>query len=602
MLRTIKHIFRAIERIICLVLFFAGLLALFATLYTRYLYGDVLFEHILFNRKGALTAGSDIINKYLAFALLPALIATTLAEYFIKRKRFLLYVAVLAFAFCAYKLKIKEFITNQCVYSDLYKNEYVAPDKEKFIFPKQKRNLIVVYLESMENNYSDAGVSGKNLLPYLTKAKDEAISFDGFSQIHANDYTIAAMVSGHCGLINKTEIFRDAADLQNFLFGAVCYPEILQANGYKTYFMQGSDLEFARTGLFFSNHGFDDVKGRDEIENDFKLNLSENQGTSWGFNDRALYELAKQRLQKIAAMKEPFVFTMITLDTHRPDVYLDKNCKKEFDDIRDVILCADTMINDFINWLKQQDFYENTTLVVISDHPVTGNNPLYPKLKNRQIVNLFFNADATAPSQKRKWTTLDLAPTILEAIGIHSEKHAFGLGRSLFSDVQTLYEKMGNALDIELMKNAKEYEQFNLKKVVFTPKYTPYLAWNTSVSSPQEIADFSAFSEENFNVLYTDNLGFILPSKPNTDLYLKIKFQVLFNKGKNKHFKIFANNQYIAKWDLYYNDTQPYNKVIKIPHDLINGQKLFLKFENQDFGTLAVNIGIGIKEFTITKD
>ena len=32
--------------------------------------------------------------------------------------------------------------------------------------------------------------------------------------------------------------------------------------------------------------------------------------------------------------------------------------------------CSDKMIYEFINWLKNQDFYENTVIVISGDHLV----------------------------------------------------------------------------------------------------------------------------------------------------------------------------------------------------------------------------------------
>ena len=54
---------------------------------------------------------------------------------------------------------------------------------------------------------------------------------------------------------------------------------------------------------------------------------------------------------------------------------------------------------------------------------------------------------------------MDMAPTILEAIGAVLPKHKLGLGTSLFSREKTLIEKLGEeALNEELKKKSDFYK------------------------------------------------------------------------------------------------------------------------------------------------
>ncbi|MBR6327881.1 MAG: hypothetical protein IKR60_03285, partial [Alphaproteobacteria bacterium] len=54
---------------------------------------------------------------------------------------------------------------NKHIYTDLYEREYVAPESIEYTFPQKKRNLIVIYLESMEKDYTNSQLVGTNLLP-----------------------------------------------------------------------------------------------------------------------------------------------------------------------------------------------------------------------------------------------------------------------------------------------------------------------------------------------------------------------------------------------------------------------------------------------------
>ena len=73
-----------------------------------------------------------------------------------------------------------------------------------------------------------------------------------------------------------------------------------------------------------------------------------------------------------------------------------------------------------------------------------------PKLKYckpvyvRKVYNAFINS-ATEPlnEKNRLFTTLDLFPSTLAAMGCEIEGNRLGLGVNLFSDEQTLAEKYG---------------------------------------------------------------------------------------------------------------------------------------------------------------
>ncbi|MDR2722733.1 MAG: hypothetical protein LBB54_03265, partial [Cellulomonadaceae bacterium] len=62
--------------------------------------------------------------------------------------------------------------------STIYENNYVAPADVDIVFPAQKRNLVYIFLESMENTYMSTDVGGAqpvNLIPRLTQIASDNI-------------------------------------------------------------------------------------------------------------------------------------------------------------------------------------------------------------------------------------------------------------------------------------------------------------------------------------------------------------------------------------------------------------------------------------------
>ena len=77
-------------------------------------------------------------------------------------------------------------------------------------------------------------------------------------------------------------------------------------------------------------------------------------------------------------------------------------------------------------------------------------------------MNIFIHSKKVPVGKiERPYTMLDVAATVLEAAGIDIQSHQFGLGVSLFSEKETLVEKMGkNALDAEIKKSSVLYDSF----------------------------------------------------------------------------------------------------------------------------------------------
>ena len=243
------------------------------------------------------------------------------------------------------------------------------------------------------------------------------------------------------------------------LAGATSIGDILEENGYKNYLLLGSDASFGGRKDYFTYHGnyeiYDLNYARDNnwIDKDYY--------EWWGFEDRKLFSFAKKELNKISKNNEPFNFTILTADTHFYDGYQDKKCKKEFDsDYANSYYCLDKMLNSFIEWIKKQDFYKNTTIIISGDHLTMQNGFFNEENYERTVYNTFINSKATSNTYKNRiFTTMDMFPTTLASLGVKIEGNKLGLGTNLFSNEQTLIEKYDyNYVNEEIKKKSFYYD------------------------------------------------------------------------------------------------------------------------------------------------
>lgn len=149
--------------------------------------------------------------------------------------------------------------------SRIYEEEYVAPASVKITFPREKKNLIYIYLESMEMTNASmdiemAGDTGINLIPHLTRLAMENISFSntkgygGAQQMPGTGWTMAGILASTSGISYILPVGGNEMEAYSkFLPTLENMRDILEYNGYRNYFMCGSDAGFAGRDLFFKH-------------------------------------------------------------------------------------------------------------------------------------------------------------------------------------------------------------------------------------------------------------------------------------------------------------------------------------------------------------
>lgn len=377
--------------------------------------------------------------------------------------------------------------------SKIYEQSYVDPKSVQLTFPEKKRNLIYIYAESLESSYlsKDKGGSQEaNLLPKLTEMLDQgAINFSNTEQYGgalptpATGFTVGGLVAQTAGVPVKVSFEAKAANkegndanafgksVDNFLPGAYSLGEILESQDYNQVFMLGSDIAFAGRDKYFQQHGdyeiidYNSAKERNWIPNDYKI--------WWGYEDEKLFERAKSVVSDLATQEQPFNFTLLTADTHFEDGLMTENTPKVFSDqYSNVIHFSDEMIVKFLDWVKDQPYYEDTTIIVTGDH-LTMDKDFFEALPDdyqRTVFNLIDNSALDATHTKnREFNTMDLFPTTLASLGVQIEGNRLGLGTNLFSDKKTLMEELGVAeFNLEVSKRSSFYD--NKIKVSSVPK------------------------------------------------------------------------------------------------------------------------------------
>lgn len=379
-----------------------------------------------------------------------------------------LFILVVQFVDIDKKFKVIKYINKQQQNSKFIEENYVDPKSIKITFPDKKRNLVYIFLESMETSYMDRENGGNqqiNLMPELTELKNEYI-FGGIDQVYGANWTIAGMVAQTSGIPLLIPIQGNAYDeYAEFLPGAYSIGEILKKNEYNQILMVGSDAKFGGRTTYFKTHGNYVIKDLYTARKE-KI-VDKNYYEFWGIEDSKLFEYAKKEIIKLSKKDNPFNFTMLTVNTHFPNGYVENDCEEVIKDnsYANSIVCSSKQVYEFVKWMQEQNFYDNTTIIIVGDHLSMANNEILEKADGRQIYNVIINSLKDIDINDRTYSSFDMYPTTLCSIGADIEGDKLGLGVNLCSKKPTIFEKYGiNYVNEELQKKSTFYNKNILYK------------------------------------------------------------------------------------------------------------------------------------------
>lgn len=315
-------------------------------------------------------------------------------------------------------------------------------------------------------NYSPFG----ELIPNLTKFALKNTNFSttdalgGMNQVAGTGWTIAGIIGYLCGIPLNMPIGGNDFSNKHFLDSAVCVSDILADLGYHQTILAGTDFSFAGKRNFFQNHN---IKVMDlpyfQAQNLIPNPLPNNMRGAWDLKDAELFKLAKNHLESLSNL-QPFALYLLNVDTHFHDNFVDKeHCAGFEQSYLGVIQCTDKLMGDFVRFVQNSKFGENTTIIILGDH-LSMNHKIFNAETKRFIYNAFINPQFTQKptitlTKNRKLSHFDITPLILDSLGIRTE--SFGLGRNpLYSKSLLESEFDINGFNALLVQRNKVYDSF----------------------------------------------------------------------------------------------------------------------------------------------
>ncbi len=298
------------------------------------------------------------------------------------------------------------------------------------------KHVFIIFIESARG--VNSGVSGRDRVsftPFLDQISKEGVTFQNF---YANGMgTVRAMFAA---LYGAMPIFSEFTTQENYsLTDLHGLPQIFLKRRYATFFYNGCNLGFAKKHYFYSNQGFVNLLGRQElcrVKPDCILG-------PWGVHDESLYSVCLNITRRVDKENGKTFNVILPVSSHGPFVMPGQSVSISTiapveERYEKCLRYADSQLKNFIKGLQKNGLYEKSLIVILGDHgvffPTESERAVYASLREEAVLVPFV---ILAPGRlqkpvviKKNVSDIDLLPTIVDIMGFSAVEH-HSMGRSL---------------------------------------------------------------------------------------------------------------------------------------------------------------------------
>jgi phosphoglycerol transferase MdoB-like AlkP superfamily enzyme len=326
----------------------------------------------------------------------------------------------------------------------------------------QKRNLVILYLESFNTSYTKKGGSHfKDLTPNIDLFIEKSVLF--LNYFNAVSPTHNSIFSSWCGIFPELHdnYVRENPDYTKSL---TCFSDILNSLGYTQKFYFGHGSWYGGITLFLKNHSYEQVTELSDIEREFPEWIKDKH--VWGIQDTDLSRYVIREVEKLEN-NQPFNIGAFYINTH-PPYFMAPDCPKYMSDDLHLqsIHCVDHAVGMVLRTLKKRGLMGNTVVVVVGDTPGNDHEKGQFLPYNKTLLAIYSPNLKPGINETVSYSP-DLGPTILEAMGIPVTQ--IQSGHSILSsrmDFPTLVAPEFSVVDGEYRNGGRcSFEEMEMQKI-----------------------------------------------------------------------------------------------------------------------------------------
>jgi phosphoglycerol transferase MdoB-like AlkP superfamily enzyme len=283
-------------------------------------------------------------------------------------------------------------------------------------------NVLIIILESFGSYLVNQSAPDSIVTPRFREYIHEGIYFSNLCAAGSRtDKAIPAIFSGYPNL-PTIQVIKENRKTQK-MPGII---KLLDSVGYKTSFWYGGDINFANMNSFMTTSKFRQKITKDDFD-------PKNYNSKWGVHDEILLN---QLQDSLAAARQPFAYSVLTLSSHEPfevpmeTVFKGRDVLNMF---KNSIYYTDRSLGMFLDKAKTTDWWSNTIIILIADHCRRNSEkiPVYSEEIYR-IPMLWLGGALSVRDLviEKNGNQVDLPLTLANQLGI---KSSFTFSKDLFS-------------------------------------------------------------------------------------------------------------------------------------------------------------------------
>ena len=279
-----------------------------------------------------------------------------------------------------------------------------------------RRNVVLVFMESMSANLMGTFGSDKKLTPYLDSLYQQSLSFSHFysSGIHTN-HGIYSTLYSFPAIMKRNAMKGSVIPVYSGL------PTVLKENGYYNLFFMTHEGQYDNMNAFFRTNGYDEVFSQENYPADKVVN-------SFGVQDDFLYDYAIPVLNQRAATGEPFFATLLSISNHPPYVIPPFFHPKTSEPETQIVEYADWALRKFFEEARKQPWFDNTIFVLEGDHGKLVGDAECELPESYNHIPLMIYSSRIHPEERNTFGgQVDIQPTILGLLNIDYLQNNFGV-------------------------------------------------------------------------------------------------------------------------------------------------------------------------------
>ncbi|OYX25900.1 MAG: sulfatase [Flavobacteriales bacterium 32-35-8] len=242
-----------------------------------------------------------------------------------------------------------------------------------------KPNIVFLVVEGLGSEFVDNDIYS-GFTPYLDSLINKSLYWENFVSTTGRSFGILPALLGSLPYGEKG--FLELSKTPSH----VSLISLLKANEYNTSYYSGCPSGFDRKINFLEYNGIDQLIDESKYGPSYTKTRTDDGGFSWGYPD---HEIFRKVLTTMDAEKQPRLDIIMTLSTHEPFEYPDKelyrskvegyiensvkseeikNTILNHKDIFGCLIYTDNAIKEFMDAYSKRPEYENTIFIITGDH------------------------------------------------------------------------------------------------------------------------------------------------------------------------------------------------------------------------------------------